>query len=130
MCLSSLHQLRLLLMQSLIVVTSINTTDFNNEFRYVPTNADVAGLMARTTLRLSLGSHQRVSKEALSIMQLNLHTTHPSHREICSIHRESTQLSLSLVLEQCSSVIRLVLHTLPRSIESMFAASSLQLNKH
>ena len=30
---------------------------FNNQFRYVPCNGDIAGLMTRTTLLLILGSH-------------------------------------------------------------------------
>ena len=42
--------LSLPLMESLIVVISIMYDRFNNKFRYIPCNADVAGLMTRTNV--------------------------------------------------------------------------------
>ena len=63
---------------------------FNNKFRYIPCNPDVAGMMARTSLLLIHGSHQQVSREVLLITLSNLLTTHPRLKEIVSILREST----------------------------------------
>ena len=36
---------------------------FNNEFRYLPTNGDIAGLMVRTSIEAILGSLQQVCPE-------------------------------------------------------------------
>ena len=45
---------------------------FNNEFRFVPCNGGVAGLMVRTGILHSLGSHLLDNREESSIMLLNL----------------------------------------------------------
>ena len=39
---------------------------FNNQFRYVPTNADIAGLMTRTNIVAFLGSHQQDNNVVLN----------------------------------------------------------------
>ena len=64
---------------------------FNNKFRYIPTNADIAGLMCRTSITLLiLGSHLQVNSVVLLTMLLNLHIIQIKHKEISYIHRELT----------------------------------------
>ena len=80
---------------------------FNDTFRYVPLNGDVAGTCARTILSSSLGSHLLELQEVQSSMQLNLHIILVESRETFCIPTELTQLSSHLVQESSSSVIRL-----------------------
>ena len=66
---------------------------FNNTFRYIPLNGDIAGLMARTSIQLiPLVLTEAVQLEELSTMQLRLLTTHLKHRGIYFILRELTLL--------------------------------------
>ena len=103
---------------------------FNNKFVYIPTNADVGGMMARTALLafpwFSPAGQQRGVLNTLS----NLLITQVRHKEIVSILRESTPSSLHLVQEHSSSVIRLLSVISPRLTESTFAACSSLLSKH
>ena len=63
---------------------------FNNTFRYIPLNGDIAGLMARTSINSFPWFSLLVLKEVQLIMHLNLLTTHLRHREMFSILRELT----------------------------------------
>ena len=66
---------------------------FNNKFRYIPCNPDVAGMMARTSLNSypwfsPAGQQRGVINNAVKLL-----TTHPRLKEIVSILRESTPSS-------------------------------------
>ena len=74
-------------MQYSIVDTSICTTRYNDVYRYVPLNGDIAGLLRTPTMLLTHGSPLLVTTEDKFVVQLNLHTTQTRHREIFFILR-------------------------------------------
>ena len=71
---------------------------FNDKFRYIPTNGDVAGLMVRTNIQ-AYPWFSPAGSEDNRIMQLNLHSTHPRYKEIVCIQEELTLLLIRMVLE-------------------------------
>ena len=72
---------------------------FNNTFRYIPLNGDIAGLMARTSINSFLGSHLLVQLEELSTMQLRLLTTHlKTQRDLLYPKRINPVIFSTLVL--------------------------------
>ena len=83
---------------------------FNNEFRYVPTNADVAGLDDRTSSCIIHGSHLLVSKRGVINNAVKLaYNPNKAQRDRLYPARINSFIT-HLVLEHFSSVIRLLLY--------------------
>ena len=104
---------------------------FNNEFRYVPTNGDVAGLMTRTAIVAypwfsPAGQQRGVINNAVKLA----YNPNKAQRDRLYPARESTPSSPHLALEHFSSVIRLHSDMLLHSTESTSVVCSLPLNKH
>ena len=97
---------------------------FNNKFRYVPTNADVAGLMVRTAIVAypwfsPAGQQRGIINNAVKLAY------NPSKAQRDRLYQEESTLLLpNLVLELSSSETRLLSDMHPHSIESTFAACS------
>ena len=75
---------------------------FNNTFRYIPLNGDIAGIMLRTSINSFPWFSLLVQLEEQSTMLLNLHTTNLKHKEIRFILRELTRYLLSCSVSSCS----------------------------
>ena len=94
---------------------------FNDVYRFVPLNGDIAGLCANTdTVADPFFSLKKVSTEDKFVVRLNLRLTQPNHRETFSILLELIQLLHSQAKEQFYSVIKLLLQNQVRLTESMF----------
>ena len=93
---------------------------FNDVFRFVPLNGDIAGLCANTDqVADPFFSPSTVSTEDKFVVQLNLRLTQPKHREIFSILLELIQLFPSPGKVQYYSVIKLHLQNQVHLTESM-----------
>ena len=104
---------------------------FNKKFVYIPTNADVAGLMTRTAIVAypwfsPAGQQRGVINNATKLA----YNPSKAQRDRLYPKRINSSSSLHLVSAPCSSVTRLLLDMLLHSTESTFAACSSQLSKH
>ena len=93
---------------------------FNDVYRFVPLNGDIAGLCANTDTVADPFFSLAVSTEDKFVVRLNLRLTQPNHRETFSILLELIQLLHSQAKEQFYSVIKLLLQNQVRLTESMF----------
>ena len=103
---------------------------FNNKFRYIPTNADIAGLMVRTNLVAYPWFSPAGQQRGIINNAIKLAYTPIKHKETSFILRGSMPLSLNLESVHYSSVIRLLSVMHLHSIELTFVACSSLLSKH
>ena len=102
---------------------------YNDVYRYVPLNGDIAGLCANTDQLLMHGSPLLVTTEDKFVVQLNLHTTQIKHKGIFFILLALTLLFHRQVKEHSCLVTRLLFPDLLRLIESMCVDCSSFLKK-
>ena len=102
---------------------------FNDVFRYVPLNGDIAGIAVRSDVPLKHGSHLQVSTVVKFEMLLNLHLTRRNHKEMIFTLMESTLLFPSPDKALFSLVTRLCSPSQVRLIELMFVDCLLFLRK-
>ena len=118
-------------MQHLTVDISTTYDRFNNEFRYIPTNADVAGLMTRTAIVAypwfsPAGQQRGVINNAVKLA----YKPNKAQRDRLYPARVNSFVSTHLASEHSSSVIRPHSDMLLHSTESTSVVCSSPLNKH
>ena len=103
---------------------------FNNIFRYVPCNPDVAGLMTRTNLVAFPWFSPAGQQRGVINNAVKLAYNPTKHKETNCILTESTPLSPHLVSEHFCSETRPLSDTPPHSTESTSVVCSSPLSKH